>query len=465
VCLFQGAEIISHEAKRDAIISRKYLDEAILKPIIKQLLFLFILNLAFAFLIKGITNSFGLNGNEMAVTHSINLFSKEIDQDSWKPMGRAFDYWQESQGQLLIYTDLLIKKNIKFQYPPTALLISKILKENHISILNFSTVTTFIFMFLMIMGTAGLTFYSYKAYKLPHLSITENIAVGVLLSFLFFTFYPVVKAGTLGQIQVWLNATFAIAIFCYVTGYEVMAGILLGVMASIKPQYALFVIWGMFRGNQRLVITMILTGSLGLLMGIREFGFGTYMDYLYGLSYLANHGESFYPNQSFNGLIGRLFSVRYPDLFNNTEWRAHYFPPYNFWVATFTQITSVVILIIALIKGKGQSKESHVADFCLMGLAATMASPIAWEHHYGILFPIFVCLWLILWFGNSMLKNVWAKITFVTCYLIAANVIPFTKLLEGSYLNILQSYLFFAAFGVFILLVFIKHQPLPNARN
>ena len=399
----------------------------------------------------------------MALNHAIRLFTAEIDQDSWKPMERAFDYWEEFQGKILIYTDLLIKKNLKFQYPPTALLISKIIKVNNINILEFSTVTTFIFMFLMIAGTAGLTFYSYKEYKSPGLSTVEKIVAGILVTFLFFTFYPAVKAGTLGQIQVWLNAIFALAILCYIAGYEIIAGILLGIMASIKPQYALFVIWGVFRGNKRLVLAIIITGSIGLLLGIREFGFATYVDYLRGLSYLANHGESYYPNQSFNGLAGRLFGVRYPRLFNNTQWRAHYFPPYNIWVSTSTKITSIAILVIALIKGKSQSKESHVADFCLMGLAATMASPIAWEHHYGILFPIFVCLWLILWFGDSPLKSMRAKVTFVTCYLFAANNIPFAKLLEGSYLNILQSYLFFAAFGVFILLVLIKHQLHPES--
>ena len=103
---------------------------------------------------------------------------------------------------------------------------------------------------------------------------------------------------------------FALAILCYITGYETIAGILLGLMASIKPQYALFIIWGLLRGNKRLAIAMIVTGALGLLLGIREFGFAMYVDYLRGLSFLAQHGESFYSNQSFNGLVGRFFSVR-----------------------------------------------------------------------------------------------------------------------------------------------------------
>jgi len=97
-----------------------------------------------------------------------------------------------------------------------------------------------------------------------------------------------------------------------------------------------------------------------------------------------------------------------------------------------------------------------------MGLGSTLASPIAWEHHYGILFPIFVCVWLILWFGDVPPKNVWLKIAFVACYLVAANVFPFTKFLAGSYLNVLQSSLLFAASGLFIILLLIKHPLKPE---
>jgi hypothetical protein len=291
----------------------------------------------------------------------------------------------------------------------------------------------------------------------------EQIAVGALLAFLLFTFYPVVKAATLGQMQVWLNAFFAIAILCYITGYDVLAGIMLGLMASIKPHYALFILWGLLRGSKRLVIAITVTGLLGVLLGLREFGFAMYLDYLHGLSFVTQHGESFYTNQSFNALAGRFFSVRYPEIFNNLRWNGYRYPPYNFWVFSFTQITSISVLLITLLKTKIQSKEAKLADFLLMGLGATLASPIAWEHHYGVLFPIFVCVWLILWFGDVSLKSVWFKVAFVAFYLIAANVFPFAKFVADSYLNVLQSYLFFAALGLFIILLLIKHRLKPNA--
>jgi len=189
-----------------------------------------------------------------------------------------------------------------------------------------------------------------------------------------------------------------------------------------------------------------------------------YMDYLRGLSFVTQHGESFYTNQSFNALAGRFFSVRYPEIFNNLKWNGYRYPPYNFWVFSFTQITSIAVLVAALIKTKSRSDESKLADFLLMGLGATLASPIAWEHHYGVLFPIFVCTWLILWFGD-VLKNNWGKIAFVVFYLVAANVFPFTKFVANSYFNILQSYLLIAAFGLFLILLMIKHPLKSKAKN
>lgn len=103
-------------------------------------------------------------------------------------------------------------------------------------------------------------------------------------------------------------------------------------------------------------------------------------------------------------------------------------------IFAFTQITTIAILLIGLIKAKEQPAEARSADFLLMGLAATLASPIAWEHHYGILFPIFVCLGLFLWYGESLSKNLWLKVAFVLCYLFAANVIPFHQI-RGGFLS------------------------------
>jgi hypothetical protein len=428
-----------------------------MKPITKQLLFLFLLNLILAFAIKGITNHYGIKKTQMPFDHAIWVFTEEIGNDSWRPMQLAYDHWVESQGRSLLYTDLLLPVKLKFLYPPTALLITQFINTNNVDLLAFSTAATFIFLFLMAAGVIATVLHTYKAYKVPQPSLAEQIAIGILLTLLLFTFYPVIKAATLGQMQVWLNASFAIAILCYITGWDILAGVMLGLMASIKPHYALFIIWGLLRGNKKLVIAIIVTGALGVLLGMREYGFAMYIDYLRGLSFVTQHGESVYTNQSFNALAGRLFSVRYPEVFNNLRWNGYRYPPYNVWIFSFTQITSIAILVTALIKTKSQNNEAKLADFLLMGLGATLASPIAWEHHYGILFPIFVCVWLILWFGDTPLKSKWIKSAFVLFYLVAANVFPFTKFVADSYFNVLQSYLLMAACGLFLIVLLIKH--------
>lgn len=435
-----------------------------MKPVIRQLLLLFILNLALAFAIRGITEHYGIKNNKMSYDHAIWIFSAEMGNDSWRPMQLAYDHWIESGKQSLIYTDLLLPVRLKFLYPPTALLITQFINTNNIDVLTFSTAATIIFLFIMAGSVIATTLHIYRTYKTPKFSPAEQTAIGVLLSLLLFTFYPVVKAATLGQMQVWLNAFFAVAILCYITGWDILAGIMLGLMASIKPHYALFILWGLLRGNKKLVIAITVTGLAGVLLGMREFGFAMYLDYLKGLSFVTQHGESVYTNQSFNALAGRFFSVRYPEVFNNLRWNAYRYPPYNVWVFAFTQITTIAILAITLIKTGNRSGESKLADFLLMGLGATMASPIAWEHHYGILFPVFVCTWLMLWVGETTLKNTWAKASFVLFYLIAANVFPFTKFIADSYINVLQSYLLMAACGLFLILLLIKH-PIKSKTN
>ena len=55
-----------------------------------------------------------------------------------------------------------------------------------------------------------------------------------------------------------------------------------------------------------------------------------------------------------------------------------------------TVISSSLILLAAIAR---QSKgEDRVVDFCGMAVSLTIASPIAWEHHYGILLPIFAIM-------------------------------------------------------------------------
>jgi hypothetical protein len=182
----------------------------------------------------------------------------------------------------------------------------------------------------------------------------------------------------------------------------------------------------------------------------------TYFDYLQGLGYLSRHGEAFYANQSVNGLANRIFSIYQPELYPNTGFGA--FPPYNPWVYYPTIITGIVILVTCLLVGRNKQTYGRGADYCLMALGVTIASPIAWEHHYGILFPVFAFLWPLLWFGNTFAESHRSRLVFVICFLLSSNFISTINILAPTFLNFLQSYLLFAALGVFVLLLNVRRR-------
>jgi alpha-1,2-mannosyltransferase len=71
-----------------------------------------------------------------------------------------------------------------------------------------------------------------------------------------------------------------------------------------------------------------------------------------------------------------------------------------------------------------------------------MASPIAWEHHYGIMVSIYACVLALLmgaWPGKRGL--IFVAFSFV----LASNIFLFTNLAANSRGNFVQSYLLAAA--------------------
>jgi hypothetical protein len=91
-----------------------------------------------------------------------------------------------------------------------------------------------------------------------------------------------------------------------------------------------------------------------------------------------------------------------------------------------------------------------------MVASLTIASPIAWEHHYGVLLPIFAIL-----FANMVGER--ARLAWLAAsYLLAANFFLAANALAGSALNIVQSYLLAAAL---VALALLHLRPLAAAES
>ncbi|MEO7861369.1 MAG: glycosyltransferase 87 family protein [Nitrospirales bacterium] len=409
------------------------------------------------------------HGTVLQQTWSFLTFSRiGLAHDSWEEMFQALEYLQ-SNHENLIYSQLFFNDRVKFQYPLTSLLPLFLLKQftsdyhTQLYILNFlssiAIITTAIF---------AVRIFNLKLNSFSATPSSEKFGLDVfirtfLLLLLCFMFYPLVKAHALGQIQVFINCFFTLSVWFWLKRQEHISGILIGIIILIKPQYVLIAIWGVLRKRYSFAISLFGVFLSGLLCSAFLFGISNNLDYLSVLNFISSTGEGFYPNQSMNGLLNRL-------LFNgnNLQWERHVFAPFNPIVYVGTLLSSALLILGALIGFARIGLRGGVIDFMIIALSCTIASPVAWEHHYGILLIIFAFLLPYLLsqpdFGRS------AMLFFVLSYTLASNFFGiFNRLAYVPVLNIIQSYLFIAALIVLVFLYGIgdrrgqaKREPVPK---
>jgi len=361
--------------------------------------------------------------------------------DSWMPMREALQLIETAPNKLF-YSEIWFNRNIKFQYPPTSLLLLEPLRHSAWADLTSDAWLNRI-SWIMIIAIALLNgiIFSISMHKNPDLSNASLLdkAAWLLLTTVFtLTFYPLLRAYSLGQIQTWIDFIFAALVFAWLKDRRGLSGIMGGLICVIKPQLALLLVWGFLRKQRRFVIYFTITILLAAGISLAAYGWQNHLDYLRLLSFISQHGESYYPNQSVNGLLNRLF-------FNgsNLQWEQDQFAPYDPWVAGGTLLTSTVLILGALFWQRKTDRPADVISLSLATLSFTIASPVAWEHHYGILLTIFAVV-LPLAIKHRKQHPAWL-ILLAAAFLLTSNIYLFVNQLALTSLNFLQSYLFFGA--------------------
>ena len=394
---------------------------------------------------------------ETVLDHASDVLHADGCDDSWGIMSFAWQYSQAPHATPL-YTEIFFNRRLKFQYPLSSLFtIAAMLKVagpahvrtaecDEFNPASLNDVLGWLFILLSAVSAAVLLEIGLrKKFGAPSpaaLVVARVAVVGVLAM----TFYPVVKAFTLGQIQIWLNGIFAVALVCWVTGKKVSSGVLIGLMCLVKPHYGLFLLWGALRREWRFTVACVGMLTFGLVASLAVFGWTDNVDYLQVFWFLSQRGEVYYPNQSFNGLLNRLMVLIDPARYDSIGFDDNSFPPFNVWIYSGTLLTSLIIVSAALLRRGTEGDPDRTFDFCTMALSTTIASPIAWEHHYGILFPVFAVLLA------ASLGNRTRLVLLAICYVLISNFFPVANMLAESVFNVGQSYLFFAALVVLLML-------------
>lgn len=126
------------------------------------------------------------------------------------------------------------------------------------------------------------------------------------------------------------------------------------------------------------------SSSSGLARSIGAYGLASHLDYPRVLSFISRRGEAFHQNQSFNGLLNRLLANG-----DSRVWTEHAFAPAHPWVYGGTLTAAVLLAGAALAIPWKRAYAGTIYDYALISLTSTMVSPVAWEHHYGMLVPIY----------------------------------------------------------------------------
>ena len=375
--------------------------------------------------------------------------------DSWMPMKMALDHIASSND--LLYQELFFKGKLKFQYPPTSLLLHKFLIFISISptVGFFNAVNWFLVLTNSLLASIlGVRLAAHL--RNNTLGSYECIAISALCFLACLLFYPILKAYTLGQAQVWINVLFAMACVGWFYEKKYLTGAVIGLICLIKPQFSLFFLWSLIRGQKKFLGGWLSSVLPGLAISVFLFGLNNHIDYLTVLGALSKAGESYFPNQSVNGLLNRLL-----DNGSVIVWEANAFPPYNAIVRWGTLVSSGIIISIALLYGR--NRKPTLLEFQLAGLAFTMASPIAWEHHYGILPLIFISVYFELQHFNNNKRRKFYYLILSISYVLSANFLGTIYRISESPLNIIYSYLFFGS-AILIFLLYILIESL-NQKN
>ena len=247
--------------------------------------------------------------------------------------------------------------------------------------------------------------------------------------------YPLLKGFSLGNAQTFLSFGFAVLLLLWTEGHERASGMVACMLACVKPQYVLVLIWMAIRKRWNAAIAFLVTGAALFAISIAVFGLHNNLDYVKVLASLSHKAQSHYGNQSMFGTLNRMIGNG-----ENIGYTPYVYTPYIAWVYRATVSTALVLLALALFFPWGKLKGS-TADLAAIGLVSVASSPMAWEHHYGILLGIFAWLWFA--YGAWQEKRPW--LTGLTFFLMANELTAFNFLWSHKGWNILQSYMYFGA--------------------
>jgi len=360
------------------------------------------------------------------------FFHFQQGTDSWTPMLGSVNYFVAHPG-LAIYQAKLYDTLL---YPLTSILPLLWMKQAGMSdagVLRALMVASWIAVVAVVALQVRIAAKVSGRAVAGRDGLSWRAAVAILFGAFFFM--PITLAYSLGQAQIFLDLFFTLLVLFWIEGRERPAGVMMALLAMVKPQFGLLLLWAALRRRWSALASGVTALGVGGAVSLAVFGVRNNLDYLGVLAGLSRKAQSHYANQSIFGLLNRA-------IFNgeNLPYHAYVYPPFVPWIYGVTLATSAVLVLLALAY-PWRERAGGMADLSAIAVVSVIATPMAWEHHYGVMLPIFVWLWFgqYRWGEGSVwpLALAWVPI--------ADFLSPFNLLAAIPVANLLQSYMYFGA--------------------
>lgn len=207
--------------------------------------------------------------------------------------------------------------------------------------------------------------------------------IGLLAAAAALSFYPLTRAVELNQASVLVTLGMGLAFVAADRGRLQLAGLGVALAVAFKPHLVLMlpiVAW-QARG---IVLGAMVSGAVLLGVSLVVAGVQNHVTYVADVLPALGNGYAFFPNQSWNGLLNRLV--------HDNMARFVIAPPSDL-VRVGTLALGIATIAAAMAVARRPSLRPTSFLLGLAWLAVTMASPIAWEHHYGPALFLFA-IWL-----------------------------------------------------------------------
>ena len=328
--------------------------------------------------------AFALQGDLSVVRLWRSILQGRIGNESWLLLQRALELRPANGDDM--YRVVYFEHGIKLSYPPSALLLWQAATAacrqcsaetlfaylNRIGLLLTPAIPV-VMSALLLSGS-----WAREASRRDRLLMVGGVVA------ICAAYYPLALANTLGQVQAWLNSLFAVAFWGFCRNRHVLAGVAIGLMVLVKPYAVLLVLWAILRGHRQLAMAALGTVAAGVAVALAMYGVDSHLGYVRMASVLSERGESLYANQSFNGLLNRLFLEPH-----QIRWEHTAPPPYHPAVAIGTMAGLVGGTGLALFWPARTGSAGGWSDLAFVSVVMLIASPIGWEHYYPLLLPLF----------------------------------------------------------------------------